>query len=309
MATKPPPGGFFVSRRRAGPAEIVSAAAIMKNKVDYQSNDYDRQSQRFVIPLYIKDDLDNFEFSSTGTLAKYKGHHYILFAAHALAGNLDFDRVHIFGADGQFHQIKALSIGHHVFSDQDIVIVDCFNQVMDGKNYFNLDQHSLIGFEKKVFAWTGFPASLSNSKQVHRSNTPDKLKERFVSVTDHGSYFNNARYFTIHAKLKANNKIQIAGVYNRKNVNLKYKGNASTGPHPKGMSGGAMYFFAKDTILKSSLDETFRFAGIGIEYKDNTIIGVPRSKIVELLELFDKEMPLRLALASNHDPDNGAGQN
>lgn len=283
---------------------------MMKNNVDYQSDDYDRQSQRFVIPLYIKDDLDNFEFSSTGTLAKYKGHHYILFAAHALADNLDFDRVHTLGADGQLHQIKAWSIGHHVCNDQDIVIVDCFNQVMDGKNYFNLDQTSLIGFEKKAFAWTGFPASQSNSKKIHRSSTPDELKAKFVFADDQGSYFNNARYFTIYSKLKENNKIQIAGVYNRKNVNLKYKGNVSTGPHPKGMSGGAMYFFAKGNILKATLDETFRFAGIGIEYnKDNTIIGVPRSKIVELLELFDKESPLRFALATNQHLDNGKEQN
>ena len=72
------------------------------------------------------------------------------------------------------------------------------------------------------------------------------------------------------------------------------------GPHPKGMSGGAMYFFSKNQILKSSIDDTFRFAGIGIEYrKDNTIIGVPSREIIELMETFDKDNPLQFQLAPN----------
>jgi hypothetical protein len=63
------------------------------------------------------------------------------------------------------------------------------------------------------------------------------------------------------------------------------------------MSGGAMYFFSKNQNLKASLDDTFRFAGIGIEYKkDSTIIGVPRQKIVELIERFDVENPIKLNL-------------
>ena len=74
--------------------------------------------------------------------------------------------------------------------------------------------------------------------------------------------------------------------------------------HPKGMSGGAMYFFAKKQKLKESLDETFRFAGIGIEYtKNNVIIGVPKDKIIELIEKFDKENPLKIYLKNDLEPD------
>ena len=72
------------------------------------------------------------------------------------------------------------------------------------------------------------------------------------------------------------------------------------GPHPQGMSGGAMYFFSKNQMLKASLDDTFRFAGIGIEYKkDNSIIGVPRLKIIELIKKFDSENPMQFNLAQN----------
>ncbi|WP_218186355.1 hypothetical protein [Terasakiispira papahanaumokuakeensis] len=83
-------------------------------------------------------------------------------------------------------------------------------------------------------------------------------------------------------------------------MNLKYQGNVSMGPHPQGMSGGAMYFFSKNQMLKSNIDDTFRFAGIGIEYKkDNSIIGVPRLKIIELIEMLDIERPIQVKLVQN----------
>nr|WP_163502600.1 hypothetical protein [Halomonas socia] len=272
----------------------------MNSNITYQSDNYDRQSQRFVIPLYIKDELGNYEYSSTGTLVRYKGHHFIIFAAHALGVGAAFESVYTFGADGDFHQIKSLAIGHQIFEKEDIVIVDCFNQALENKNYFNIDIKSMHGFDKKHFAWTGFPVSMSKSKKVHKSNSQETLKNKFVYIDESGSYFKNAKYFTIISKISSDNKIQISGTYDRKNAKLKYKDDVSMGPHPQGMSGGAMYFFSKNQILKASLDDTFRFAGIGIEYKkDNSIIGVPRLKIIELIEKFDSENPMQFNLVQN----------
>ncbi|MCF2899060.1 hypothetical protein L1267_01385 [Pseudoalteromonas sp. OFAV1] len=223
----------------------------MSNKFTYQSDDYDRQSQRFVIPLYIKDELENYEYSSTGTLVRYKGHHFIIFAAHALGGGVEFENVYTFGSDGDFHQIMSFAIGHQVFKEEDIVIVDCFNQALENKNYFNLDIKSMNGFDKKHFAWTGFPASKSKSKKVHKSSSKETLKNKFVYIDESGNYFKNAKYFTILSKIVTNNKIKISGVYDRKGVNLKYQGDVSMGPHPQGMSGGAMYlFFFKKSDIK-----------------------------------------------------------
>ncbi|SRR3990167_2550273 len=272
----------------------------MNSDFSYQSDTYDRQSQRFVIPLYIKDELENYEYSSTGTLVRYKGHHFIIFAAHALGCGAKFESVYTFGSDGEFHQIKSFAIGHQVFEQEDIVIVDCFNQVLESKNYFNLDVKSMNGFDKRHFAWTGFPASKTKSKKVHKSNSQEVLKNKFVYVDESGSYFKNAKYFTIISEILIDNKIHISGTYDRKNANLKYQGDVSMGPHPQGMSGGAMYFFSKNQTLKASLDDTFRFAGIGIEYKkDNSIIGVPRIKIIELMEKFDNENPMQFNLVQN----------
>lgn len=66
-------------------------------------------------------------------------------------------------------------------------------------------------------------------------------------------------------------------------------------PYPRGMSGGAMYYFTKNQKLKKSLDDSFRFAGIGLEYNiDNTIVGISRSEILEILEKYNAENPLHI---------------
>ncbi|MBH3399788.1 hypothetical protein I5S60_09395 [Pseudomonas fluorescens] len=269
----------------------------MFEKFKYQSDDYDRNAQRHVIPLYIKDDLGNYVFSSTGTLAKYNGHHYVLFAAHALAGGVSMDRLYTFMADGAFYRVCENAIGYQVFEQEDIAIIDCFNEAFDGKNYFNLNLSSLSGFDKNHFAWIGFPASKSKSKQIHNSKSQESLVKQYIEDGEDGRYFKNAKYFSICSRIITNNNLEITGKYVRQNTNLKYGGPVSMAPHPAGMSGGAMYFFAKNQKLKSSIDDTFRFAGIGIEYrKDNKIVGVPKVKLIELLERFDETNPLSFEL-------------
>ncbi len=266
----------------------------MKHNFSYQSDDYDRQTQKFVVPLYIEDDLKNYNYSSTGTLVKYNGHHYIIFAAHALTDNETIDNICLFLTSGEFIKIRENAIGYQIFKDEDIVLVDFFNQYFEGKNYFNLNETHLNGFEKQIFAWTGFPASKSKSKKVHHTKSNKTLQNQYVVSDITGDYFTNANYFTILSRLIKNNEKIITGKYNRENMILKYKGKVTLAPYPAGMSGGAMYFFAEGQTLRDNLDDTFRFAGIGIEYNrnDNTIVGVSREKIINLLEQFDKDNPL-----------------
>ncbi|OEE16300.1 hypothetical protein [Aliivibrio fischeri] len=257
----------------------------MSKSFIYKSDDYDRQAQRFVVPLYLKDELGNYQYSSTATLAMYNDHYYLIFAAHAVPKDNGINLFHILQNDGSFYKIEDISVKHKVFVTEDIVIVDCFNQRFDGKNYFNLNETHLRGFEKNLFAWIGFPSSMCKSKKIHNSRSSESLKNEYVHSDDTGLYFKSARYFSIMSKIKANNQAVISGEYERKNAYLKYKGEVSTSVHPSGMSGGAMYFFSKSQQLKDNLDDTFRFAGIGIEYKkDKTIIGVPRCKVLNLIE-------------------------
>jgi hypothetical protein len=268
----------------------------MNKSFSYQSDEYDRQSQRFVIPLHIKDELGNYYYSSTATLVKYNNNFYIIFAAHAMSKpqKLELSDFHTFKIDGEFYKLTDISIDHKIFDSDDIVIVNCSNQMFDGKNYFNLNKTSMLGFEKKYFAWTGFPASKSKAKTIHKSKSPDSLKNQYIYTDDTGIYYQSSSYFSIISKIKTKNKINITGAYDRKNTFLKYKGEVSQAPHPEGMSSGAMYFFPKDQKLKENLDDTFRFAGIGIEYKrDNTIIGVSKDRIIELLDKIETEQYLQ----------------
>ncbi|WP_218186354.1 hypothetical protein [Terasakiispira papahanaumokuakeensis] len=159
----------------------------MSNKFTYQSDDYDRQSQRFVIPLYVKDELDSYEYSSTGTLVSYKGYHFIIFAAHALGGGVEFENIYTFGSDGDFYRIMDFADDYQVFKEEDIVIVDCFNRALKNKNYFNLDIKSLNGFDKKHFAWTGFPASKTKLKKAHKSSSKEALENKFVYIDESGN--------------------------------------------------------------------------------------------------------------------------
>ncbi|KWS20186.1 hypothetical protein [Pseudomonas syringae] len=265
----------------------------MVEQFKYQSDEFDRNAQRHIIPLYIRDSLGNYVYSSTGTLAKHQDHHYVLFAAHALDGGTSIDQLYAFMKDGTFYNLAENSVAHKVFKNEDIGIFDLFNIAFDGKNYFDLHETSLIGLDKKHFYWIGFPGSKSKSKQIHRSKTPEALVQQYVQEQEDGSYFTNTKYFAIHSKLITNNNMEMTGKYDRENTNLKYAGRVSMAPHPSGMSGGAMYFSTKAQKLQSRVIDTFRFAGIGVKYKkDNTIVGVPRTKIIELLNLFKKEQPM-----------------
>lgn len=265
----------------------------MVKQFKYQSDEFDRNAQRHIIPLYIKDGLGNYFYSSTGTLAKHQDHHYILFAAHALDDGTSIDQLYAFTKDGAFYNLAENSIAHKVFKNEDIGIFDLFDIEFHGKNYFDLHETSLVGLDKKHFYWIGFPVSKSKSKQIHRSKTPETLVQQYVREQEDGSYFTNMKYFAIHSKIIANNNMEITGKYDRENTNLKYAGRVSMAPHPSGMSGGAMYFSTKAQKLQSGVSDTFRFAGIGVKYKkDNTIVGVSRIKLIELLNVLEKEQPL-----------------
>lgn len=255
----------------------------------YQSDDFDRQAQRYVIPLYLADEMGNFHYSSTGTLVEYGLNFYLVFAAHAIEGRSKVEDVAFLGIDGELHKVTDDAYSYRIYEAEDIVIVDFKRSKFDGKNYFDLNKEfSLIGFEKNAFSWTGFPQSWVKTKTIHRTKKTTSVLNDNVVETEGGYYFKNARYFSITSKVKTFNNLEITGSYDRKKLDLKYKGAVDEGPSPKGMSGGAMYFFAKDQKFNGTLEKTFNFAGIGIEYvKDNRIKGVSRHKVIALLNDFN----------------------
>lgn len=260
----------------------------------YQSDSYDRQSQRFVIPLYIRDELGDYHYSSTGTFILYNQSHYVVFAAHALRNNDDIKNIHMLGSDGKFVDLVSISIGYRIFVEDDLVLVDCFNKMVDGKNYFPLENDfSFIGFDKNHFSWTGFPQSWCKTKLIHRTKKSDSIANQTVVSNEDGLFFKNAQYFSISSKVRTFNQKEITGTYKPKNIDLKYKGPVSNGPSPEGMSGGAMYFFSKGQVLKNDLKSTFLLAGIGLSFKkDGSIAGISRHRMIELFKQFNEESPI-----------------
>jgi hypothetical protein len=49
--------------------------------------------------------------------------------------------------------------------------------------------------------------------------------------------------------------------------------------------------------LKDSLDDSFRFIGIGIEYKkDNRIIGISKPRVISLIKQSEDKNPIDLEM-------------
>lgn len=272
----------------------------MNNEFNYKSNDYDRQSQRFVIPLYIKDGLGNYKQSSTATLVRYNNvHHYAIFAAHALEGGIDIRNVFHFSSDGSCYQLIQHAIGYKVFEEDDIVLVDFFNQRFDLKNYFNLDIEEMPnGVSSNFFCWTGYPLSQSKKKDIHNTKSPESLIAEMVHNDESGSYITKIKYLTINSETVSFDNFCIKGFLARKgSVVSKNKGLLSKPPSLAGMSGGAMYFSNLEKKLSSTLDDTFFFAGIGVEHRvDGSIVGVSRYRILQLIKSFDESNPILFSL-------------
>lgn len=254
----------------------------------YNATEFERQAQRFILPLYVKNELDGHEYSSTGTFVKYNERYYILMAAHALDGDIDLNDIYFFSTEGEFCQLIIFKSepGYEVYEKQDLIVMDISSQSpIKGKNYFSLNENELIGFDQEQFSWIGFPSCKCKNKKVHKTKSPETLKQKFVTYENGKCYSKSNPFFIITSKIIENDRLRILGTYDRKNVELKYQGPVTKGPSPQGMSGGAMYQFAINQELKSVLDESFRFIGIGIEYnKENNIIGIAKPIIIKLIE-------------------------
>ncbi|MBC3382024.1 hypothetical protein H8I69_23190 [Serratia fonticola] len=269
----------------------------------YKSDDFERALQRYITPLYVKDELGNYNYSSTATLIFFNNSHYLIFTAHALKdGGGELKSFYIMRRDGEFLAILENAIGYEVYDEDDVVIVEWFNARIEEKNYFDLNKKlTLNGFNKKYFGWIGFPKNKKKIKDlIHNTKTKEKIASEHVIEYDNGHYFTKIKYLTLYSEINSNNDLHISGYYNpEEGVELKYAGKKSTGPSLPGMSGGAMFYCHKTLKLQQDLDKTFQFAGLGIEHKkDNSIVGVSRNRIIKLLMDYEKNHPLDLTLIS-----------
>lgn len=107
---------------------------IMAN-FQYNPNEYLRQAQRHIIPLYKKDELGHYNFSSTGTFVMYNGRYFLIGALHALdKKDENIENLYSFDSDsdsGNFHQIIHEAISCKKIDEKyDLFIIDFFNKKM-----------------------------------------------------------------------------------------------------------------------------------------------------------------------------------
>ncbi|WP_241075892.1 hypothetical protein [Achromobacter insuavis] len=255
-------------------------------KEDYKANEYYRQAQRFIYPLYKREELGGYCFSSTATFATYNKKYFCIFAAHALDINEStLDNIGFLAIDGTFISLSESCKSHKIYQDHDIVI--CVSeQPFEPRNHFNLSQQkSETEFNTDSFGWIGFPQKKA-IQVIHRSKaSPDKIANH-LSVADDGRLkWNHAKFLIIEAKIDFISDLLISGKFENKDVNYEYEGFRQQGYSPRGMSGGALFHGPKKLGADpKSLDDIFLFAGIGLEYDGSSIKGVPKDLIVSLIE-------------------------
>ncbi|SUA35914.1 Uncharacterised protein [Neisseria zoodegmatis] len=189
------------------------------NKID----NYSRVASRFIKPLYIKDGLGGFTFSSTCTLVKYsfdKNNEYcefIIFAYHAVPkySNTEFaikNPLHGFyflDKDDNFISLEE-KVKNFVVSEEDDIVICKLSIISKSTNYFNLNLYT-IGFshpivcnkdvhyyikDRKEFisqstlCWIGYP--VRNSVDFHRTKaSPSQVKKMYHIENDQ---FGEIRY-------------------------------------------------------------------------------------------------------------------
>lgn len=280
----------------------------MTKDFKYNSNDFERQAQRFIIPLYLKDELNNYHYSSTGTCVEYNAGFYLICAAHAVSDKENLKDLHWLSPSGEMVGVLSQSLYYKVFREDDIIVIDYFNRSYEGKNYFNLN-HQVNPFELKNyfiegFYWIGFPSSRNKIKTISRTKSSNTLRESNVHVDDSGTYMKNINYLMFRAiRVETSSSDEVKGRIQTKNLQFKYKPNKSDAPSLRGMSGGAFFTTVRTTTDHhefESIEKSFLFLGIGVEHsKENIVKGVSKKRLIEILDEYLFEHPLEFKIVDS----------
>ncbi|WGS47650.1 hypothetical protein LFL97_37535 (plasmid) [Burkholderia sp. JSH-S8] len=252
----------------------------------YKAKEYYRQAQRFVYPLYKRDGRDGFIFSSTATFLTHKDRFFCIFASHALADNENsIDNIGFLTTSFEFLPLSESCSHYKIYRDSDVVI--CIsNRPFDGRNHFELiPKASTTEFKTDAFGWIGFPQKKA-LQTIHKSKaTPEALSEHLSLMSDGRYKWSNAKFLIIGAMIESKSENLITGRFENQNVNYEYDGFKQHGYSPRGMSGGALFHGPKKLHSEPrNLRDLFLFAGIGLEYNDTLIKGIPRELVTSLVE-------------------------
>ncbi|WP_394125135.1 hypothetical protein [Psychrobacter nivimaris] len=281
----------------------------MNKEFKYDSDEFEKQAQRFIIPLYLKDELGNYEYSSTGTYIEYNSLFYLVCAAHAISDKESLEDLHWLSASGEMIGVLSESFYYKVFREDDIIIVDYFNKKNNNRNYFNLNYQlnpaEISSYFFDGFYWIGFPNSWNKLKKISKTKSSEMLKQSNFYENEVSTYMKSTKYFMMSAmSVKTDSYDYLKGLIFTKNLELKYKGRISDAPSLKGMSGGAFFttFIANSVHHKfDGVEKSFIFLGIGLERnKDNIVKGVSKKRLIEIFNEYLSEHPLEFKIVDSN---------
>lgn len=239
--------------------------------------------QRHVFPLYKKDSLGGYVFSSSMTHITFKGCFFLVFAEHALSnGENTLDKIGVIGNNGRFSALSDLMLSYKIYSDLDLVVVQIAPPIAtDNRRFFDINTDDSVQESDKNLYWIGFPAK--KSKNFHNSKaSPEAIKENYIEdVGESSMKGSHAQFLIVAMKQESLGDVVIKGAFSNKGVNYLKEGFKSKGYSVKGMSGGALYKYYP------SLKEELYFMGIGLQYDNKKIMrGASRVAIKRVITEF-----------------------
>lgn len=251
----------------------------------YKAAPCERLAQRFIYPLFVKDGIGGYDFSSTVTFIKYRHEYFCVFAAHALPTREDsIENIGVLRTDGEFMPLSTVTKKFRISRDSDLVIcntIGCF----DRKNYFELDSNfSSTEFKYDCFYWIGFPIKKAVQKYHKTKSSKEHIVKELTPLEDGFLKWNNAEFLLIEIESESKTNLEITGRFVNKNVTYKHEGFKQNGYALKGMSGGALFYAPKKVSNVSSPNDLFCFAGIGLKYAGNLAQGASRRLIMSLID-------------------------
>lgn len=245
-------------------------------------------AQRHIWPIFIKDELGGFEFSSTTTFVKRQDRFFCVFAGHAVPrGVTTLESVGVLTTDGNFVSFEKISVAYTIDRANDLVVCETTGP-FEEKNYFDLDTESQSTvFKESGMGWIGFPKKKAKAKYHRTKASPEHVKDDLSAFDDGSLKWENANYLLIGVQNIKKSEDEVSAYFDDKNVIYEKDGFKEQAYSLKGMSGGA-FFHAPESFTSKPryLCDFFKFAGIGLEHhaSDKVVKGASSELVKRLID-------------------------
>ncbi len=212
------------------------------------------------------------------TFVTYENQYFCLLAYHSLPkGQKNIDGLGYFVTEGDFIELENDVTSYDICQEHDMVTCLLKEKYTD-KNFFQLDVESV---KQESVSWAGFPQKKAVT-QYHRSKDLKQEIEQSLSSKEDGIPFSSIANFLIaNGELKLTSKTIVSVGIENKNVTYRNEGFKKQAYSFRGMSGGAIFV---RSISRDPATIENNFVGIGLSYRKNTLEGVSKSKVTDVIK-------------------------